>query len=97
VQPGLLISADRDILVEDIPGLVQKYGAVAADWESGAIAWVAKRNAVRCLILRGVSDLVGSGGGEAYGNIVLFHENTRTIMHRLIEQLPAWVDKFSRK
>jgi adenosylhomocysteine nucleosidase len=96
VQPGLLISADRDILAEEIPSLVQKYGAVAADWESGAIAWVAKRNAVRYLILRGVTDLVGTGGGEAYGNIGLFHENTRTIMQRLIEQLPAWVDNFSK-
>jgi adenosylhomocysteine nucleosidase len=96
VQPGLLISADRDILVEDIPGLIQKYGAIAADWESGAIAWVAKRNAVRCLILRGVTDLVGAGGGEAYGNIGLFHENSHTIMHKLIEQLPAWVGNFSK-
>jgi adenosylhomocysteine nucleosidase len=91
VQRGLLVSADRDIIPEDIPGLVQKYGAVAADWESGAIAWVAKRNGVRCLILRGVTDLVSAGGGEAYGNIGLFHENTRLIMRRLIEQLPAWL------
>jgi adenosylhomocysteine nucleosidase len=91
VQQGLLISADRDILVNDIPDLVQKYGAVAADWESGAIAWVAKKNAVRCLILRGVTDLVGAEGGEAYGNIGLFHENTRTVMRDLITQLPMWL------
>ena len=97
VQRGLLVSADRDILVEDIPGLVQKYGAVAADWESGAIAWVAKRNGVRCIILRGVTDLVGPSGGEAYGNIRLFHENTRSIMQKLIEQLPAWLDQVSWK
>jgi adenosylhomocysteine nucleosidase len=36
---GLLISADRDIVASEIPGLVEKYGAIAADWESGAIAW----------------------------------------------------------
>ncbi len=54
VQPGLLVSADRDIIPGDIPNLVNKYRAVAADWESGAIAWVAKQNGVRCLILRGV-------------------------------------------
>jgi len=91
VQRGLLISADRDILAEDIPALFQKYGAIAADWESGAIAWVAQRNGVRCLILRGVTDLVGARGGEAYGNIELFHENTRIIMQKLIHQLPAWL------
>ncbi|HEY5270639.1 MAG TPA: 5'-methylthioadenosine/S-adenosylhomocysteine nucleosidase [Anaerolineales bacterium] len=88
---GPLISADRDILPADIPDLVEKYGAVAADWESGAIAWVAKHNGVRCLILRGVTDLVSAGGGEAYGNIGLFHENTKSVMKTLIEQLPEWL------
>jgi adenosylhomocysteine nucleosidase len=91
VQRGLLISADSDLLAEDIPNLVQKYAAIAADWESGAIAWVANRNRVRCLILRGVTDLVSPSGGEAYGNIGLFHENTRTMMQKLIEQLPVWL------
>jgi catechol 2,3-dioxygenase-like lactoylglutathione lyase family enzyme len=87
-----LVSADRDIVTGDIPGLVKKYGAVAADWESGAIAWVAKKNGVRCLILRGVTDLVGAAGGEAYGNIGLFHENMKTVMQGLIEQLPGWLE-----
>jgi adenosylhomocysteine nucleosidase len=90
VQPGLLISADRDIIAGDIPKLMRKYGAVAADWESGAIAWVAKQNGVRCLILRGVTDLVGAAGGEAYNNIELFHKNTRSIMKTLLDQLPVW-------
>jgi len=42
VVRGLLVSADRDILPGDIPGLVEKYGRSAADWEAGAIAWVAQ-------------------------------------------------------
>ncbi len=88
---GLLVSADRDILPADIPMLVDKYGAVAADWESGAIAWVAKSNGVRCLILRGVTDLVGASGGEAYGDIAIFHENTRNVMKELLDQLPGWL------
>jgi Nucleoside phosphorylase len=92
VQRGVLVSADRDIVVKDIPMLVEKYGAIAADWESGAIAWVAKKNGVKCLILRGVSDLVSAEGGEAYGNIELFHENTRAVMEELIRQLPDWLD-----
>jgi adenosylhomocysteine nucleosidase len=91
VQRGLLVSADRDLLPADIPGLVKEYGAVAADWESGAIAWVAGKNKVKCLILRGVSDLVGIHGGEAYDNIQFFHESTLAIMKILIDELPDWL------
>jgi adenosylhomocysteine nucleosidase len=90
---GLLVSADRDIVVEDIPMLVEKYGAVAADWESGAIAWVANKNGTRLLILRAVTDLVGADGGEAYGNIELFHTRTKTMMKKLFDQLPGWLEK----
>jgi adenosylhomocysteine nucleosidase len=91
VRRGLLVSADRDIVAGDIPMLIQRYGAVAADWESGAIAWVAQRNGIRLLILRGVSDLVGSDGGEAYGDYELFIRRTREVMKGLIEQLPDWI------
>jgi adenosylhomocysteine nucleosidase len=93
VRRGLLVSADRDIVVEDIPRLKSRYGAVAADWESGAIAWVAKKNNVRCLILRGVTDIVGAGGGEAYGNIALFHDRTKEVMKVLIGQFPDWLKR----
>lgn len=88
---GLLVSGDRDIVIEDIPELVRRFGAVAADWESGAIAWVAHKNCVRCLILRGVSDLVGAGGGEAYGNFELFQQRTDEIMAGLVGQLDNWI------
>lgn len=92
VLRGLLVSADRDILAEDIPMLIEKYDAVAADWESGAIAWVAKKNNMRLLILRGVTDLVSGAGGEAYGNLGLFHERTKTVMKTLFGQLPDWLN-----
>jgi len=88
---GLLVSGDRDIVVDDIPKLVEKYDAVAADWESGAIAWVANKNHVRCLILRGVTDLVGAGGGEVYGKLELFQQRTADIMQRLVGQLDNWI------
>jgi adenosylhomocysteine nucleosidase len=92
VSRGLLVSADRDILMQDIPMLIEKYNAVAADWESGAIAWVAQKNHTRVLILRAVSDLVGRDGGEAYGNIELFRERTKTVMRELFRQLPEWLN-----
>ena len=92
VQRTLLVSADRDLLVEDIPRLKAEFGAVAGDWESGAIAWVAARNQTHCLILRGVTDLVGASGGEAYdGNIHVFVEGTGRILKRLVQALPGWL------
>src|SRR5215467_9973850 len=90
VQRALLVSADRDVQVGDIPQLKAGYGAIAADWESGAIAYVAARNHVRCLILRGVSDLVGEAG-EAYGNVAVFREGAERVFQVLLRHLPAWV------
>jgi adenosylhomocysteine nucleosidase len=90
VRRGTLASADSDLPPERIPQL-KAQGAIAADWESAALAWVARKNGARLLILRAVSDLVSTDGGEAYDNITLFKERTKGIMRRLIEQLPDWV------
>jgi adenosylhomocysteine nucleosidase len=91
-----LVSADQDLDPAAIPVLRKKYGAVAADWESGAIAWTARRNGKRLLILRGVTDLVGPAGGEAYGKIEVFRKNTETVMKRLFADLPAWLARAPR-
>jgi adenosylhomocysteine nucleosidase len=94
VRRTLLVSGDRDLVIDDIPRLKAEYGAVAGDWESGAIAWVAARNTTRCLILRGVTDLVGAEGGEAYdGNLHVFEEGANRIMRQLVQALPAWLAK----
>ena len=85
---GVLVSADRDIISAEIPTLASKYGAVAADWESGAIAWVSARNGIDCVVVRGVTDLVGPEGGEAYGgNSHVFAQNARRMMRYLIGHL----------
>ena len=92
VQRALLVSADRDLVATELPQLRARFGAIAGDWESGAIAYVAARNNVRSLILRGVTDLVGADGGEAYdGTMGLFRERTREVMTRLLEALPGWI------
>jgi adenosylhomocysteine nucleosidase len=92
VRRALLISGDRDLMAEEIPFLREHFGAIAGDWESGAIAWVAARNDIPILILRGVTDLVGNSGGEAYGNIELFTNACRSVMERLVDSLPGWLD-----
>ena len=88
---GMIASADSDLPPEKIP-LLKSQGAIAADWESAALAWVAQRNHTRLLILRGVSDMVTEEGGEAYNNIEMFNERARGIMQQLIEQLPEWLN-----
>lgn len=91
VRRGLIASADSDLPPEKIPFLKSK-GALAADWESAALAWVAGKNNARLLILRMVSDLVSEQGGEAYGDIGIFNERAKVIMRQLFEQLPDWLD-----
>jgi adenosylhomocysteine nucleosidase len=91
VRRGMIASADSDLPPAKIPFL-KAQGAIAADWESAALAWVAQRNNRRLLILRGVSDLVSEEGGEAYNNIEMFNERAKGVMQQLIEQLPEWLN-----
>jgi adenosylhomocysteine nucleosidase len=95
VRRSLLVSGDRDLFGNEIPELKTKYNAIAGDWESGAIAWVSHKNHTKCLILRGVTDLVGGDGGEAYnGNVSFYYENTQAIMKKLVDSLPRWLVKY---
>ncbi len=82
-----MVSADRDLHIEEIDWLRERFDAVAADWESGALAWVARRNELPILILRGVSDLVGPDGGEAYGAPGLFADRCGAIMRELLRRI----------
>lgn len=89
---GIMVSGDRDLFPDDITRLKLSYGAVAGDWESASIAFVANRNNLPCLILRGVSDLVGELGGEAYGNLGLYENSAQEIMTHLVKTLPDWLE-----
>jgi adenosylhomocysteine nucleosidase len=94
VQKTLMVSADRDIIATEIPKLKENYQAIAGDWETGAIAYTCARNAQKLLILRGVSDLVHpQTGGEAYGKIEVFVSGTETVMKKLLNDLPLWLEK----
>jgi adenosylhomocysteine nucleosidase len=84
VREELLVSADQDIAPADVPRLEATFRAVAADWESGAIAYVASHNHTPLVILKGVSDVVSPAGSETYGSIQTFEASARQIMARLL-------------
>jgi len=91
--PATIATADQDLEPERIAYLFEKYGAVAADWESGAIAYVAhKKNKTKCLIVRGVSDVVDPDGGKPSSEKEII-EGTRIVMKKLIDSLPEWIAK----
>jgi adenosylhomocysteine nucleosidase len=92
VRRGLIASADSDLLPEKIP-LLKAHGALAADWESASLAWVAQKNHARLLILRGVSDIVNKEGGEVYDQLEVFNDRAKEIMQLLVNQLPEWINK----
>lgn len=95
VHRGLIASADSDLPPNKIAYL-KAQGAIAGDWESGALAWVANKNGARLLILRGVSDMVNEQEGEAYDNLALFEERTKDIMRNLFDQLPDWLTSIGK-
>jgi adenosylhomocysteine nucleosidase len=93
VRKTILVSGDCDLIPSALSELASRYGAIAGDWESGAIAYTCARNRQRLLMLRGVSDLVNRDGGEAYGNEAAFAEGTSIVMHRLLADLPRWLER----
>lgn len=88
-RKGIMLSADRDVVSEDLAELY-KHDGIAADWESGAIAWTAHRNNVPVIIIRGVSDMISEHDAEAFNNLEVFLKGTEVVMKSLLEQLPFW-------
>jgi len=91
VLKATMYSADRDLTAAGLREIDGRFRPVVADWESGPIAWVAQKNATPLLILRGVTDLVGTEHTEAQGNLPLFETNTARVMQSLIGDLPEWM------
>lgn len=95
VHSGPLVSADRDVIQGDLAQLREKYQAIAADWESGSIAWVAHRNQTPIIILRGVSDLVSETEAPAYGDPQHFEKGTQLCMKKIILRLPQFLSAWN--
>lgn len=92
-----LVSADQDIQPQNYERIAEEFGAIAADWESAAFAWVAERNGMPWLALRGVSDLVSRTEAESAGNLALWQARTEQIMQRLLSQLPWYLAHFAEQ
>jgi len=94
VRKARLLSADRDIRPQDVQMMIDDFDGISGDWESGAFAWVADKNKVDWLILRGVTDLVSPNQGEALGNVSLWQQRTGPVMEKLYANLPWLIDQY---
>lgn len=87
VVVGPIVSADRDLIPAELAELAGKYHASVGDWESGAIAWVATRDRVPVVILRGVTDLVDAQGDATYGDLHAWERESAVVMAALYDLL----------
>lgn len=86
-----IVSADRDLVPAEVAGLVRDFDAVAGDWESSAIAYVAGRRGVPLLIIRSVSDLVDEVTGETIGALPVFKDAAAAAMRLLLADFESLV------
>jgi len=85
-----LVSGDRDLVPGELAGLAARYGASAGDWESGAIAWTARKNGTPVLIVRAVTDVVDAVHGDAtYGDEAAWQRRADGAMASLLELFAA--------
>lgn len=86
VRRATIASADRDVEGERIPAVHERFNAIAGDWESASIAFVAGKNSVPCIIVRGVSDVVG--GPTAGDTAAIFEDylaGVQTVIQRILD------------
>ena len=87
VKRGTIASADQDLAKENVEFVRCHFDALGADWESAAVAKVCELNKIRCLILRGVTDLPSST--QPYSD---YQSNTPLVMSQLLATLAAWAE-----
>ncbi len=87
IREATIVSADQDLDPVRVKELIRRFDAHCADWESASISWVCARSGIRCLILRGVSDMVSTLEGEAYADATVFNSGTDKVMGKLVHLL----------
>ena len=96
-RPARVISADQDIDCAAFDLLTKTFFADAADWETGSFAWVASRNRVPWLALRGVSDLVTPQASETDNKVDLWRSRLDQLMRSILTDLPFYFEEFRRQ
>jgi len=91
-----IASADQDIDFQAYDLLTQTHQATAADWETGAFAWVATTNHTPWLALRAVSDLVFPQGSETDSGVELWRSRLAQLMEKILSDLPFYFKEFKR-
>jgi adenosylhomocysteine nucleosidase len=80
---GAIASADQDLSLE-FRAELQTAKILAADWESASIAKICQLNKIKCLILRGVSDIPQDESSSEHLQDNHYCRNTPKIMERLV-------------
>ena len=91
-----IASADQDIDYTAFDLLTKTYQADAADWETGAFAWVAARNRTPWLALRAVSDLVSPERSETDNGVDLWRSRLDQLMRNVLADLPFYFTEFNK-
>lgn len=91
-----IASADQDIDYKSFDLLTKTHQAAAADWETGAFAWVAAQNHAPWLALRAVSDLVSPQRSETDNGVDLWRSRVAQLMEKILSDLPFYFTEFKR-
>ena len=90
VVPGPIVSGDRDLIPGDVAKLHATYHANVGDWESGSIAFVARKNAVPLIILRAVTDVLDADHpSPTTGDLAAWQKQTAIAMAALLDLFAA--------
>jgi adenosylhomocysteine nucleosidase len=86
VQRGPIVSGDRDLVPAEVAKLHATYQANVGDWESGSIAFVARKNNVPLIILREVTDVLDADHpSPTTGDLAAWQKQTLIAMATLLD------------
>ena len=88
---GIIGTGDRDLDYQTAESL-RKENILVVDWESGAISKICEINNIKCLVLRGITDMpVSSDQSDREQQTNDYRENTYKVMKKLVSLLPAFI------
>lgn len=86
VHPAPIVSADRDLIPAEVGKLRETYKTGVGDWESGSIAFVARKNGVPVIILRAITDVLDpEHPSPTTGNVDAWKRETEIVMAALLD------------